>query len=128
MRIAIIGSREGIEKKLVFDELDKFYKGFKASPRNYMSAFIIISGGARGVDTYAKEWMLKNTNFDKSCFKVIRPIDPKDKFSYLLRNVEIITMANGILAFWNGKSRGTKFVIDYATARNKTIKVFRNVE
>ena len=126
MNIAIVGSREGVSKETVFNELDRVYNSFKAKPSNHV--FSIISGGAKGVDTYAKEWMEKRTNFDSSCFKIIRPINPKDKFSYLLRNVEIITMSNGILAFWNGKSKGTKFVIDYARARNKIIKVIPAVK
>jgi len=73
----------------------------------------IITGGAVGVDKEAENWALKKG----VCFEVIRPVDPKDKFSYLLRNVEIITKADYIVIFWDGISKGTKFVIDYCNQR-----------
>ena len=118
MKIGIVGSREGISKEIVFKTLDNLYNKLS-------EPFTIITGGARGVDNYAKEW-IENSNLHSSCLKIIRPINPSDKFSYLLRNVEIITMSNAIFAFWNGKSKGTKFVIDYAKARNKNIQIIKS--
>ena len=105
IRIAIIGSRE-------FPELNKV-EGYLDSLNN----FEIITGGARGVDDIAEQWAKKN---NVKC-EVIRPVNPTQKFSYLLRNVEIITKADKVVAFWDGKSKGTKFVIDYCYARQKEL-------
>jgi len=79
----------------------------------------IISGGASGVDA-AAERFAKERGID---IEIIRPIDPTDKISYLFRNVEILTKADEIIAVWNGRSRGTKFVIDYAKARGKKLTI-----
>jgi len=35
-----------------------------------------------------------------------------DRSAPLKRNIEIIEYGDLVLAFWDGKSRGTKFVID----------------
>jgi predicted Rossmann fold nucleotide-binding protein DprA/Smf involved in DNA uptake len=80
---------------------------------------MVITGGARGVDTAAIE----------ACEEYHIPIitvlaiNPSDKLSYLFRNAEMIGMADSVLAFWDGKSKGTKFVIDYCKARGKTLRV-----
>ncbi len=109
MKIAIIGSREGFEEEYVHKILSE----------NVESNMIYISGGARGIDKFAE-------SFANKCgypIEIIRPINPTNKLDYLFRNVEIITKADKIIAFWDGKSRGTKFVIDYAKARNKEVKI-----
>ena len=97
MKIAIIGSREGFTKedvsKVMFVEF-----GWQDNE--------MITGGAKGVDTFAVELAIENKH---PKYEVIKPINPNDKFSYLLRNVEIITKADKIIVFWNGSSRGTKF-------------------
>ena len=35
----------------------------------------------------------------------------------------MITTASKILCIWDGQSRGTKFVIDYAQARKKVLSI-----
>ena len=45
------------------------------------------------------------------------------KSSPLKRNISIIENADVVLAFWDGKSRGTKFVIDRCRELGKKIKV-----
>ena len=79
----------------------------------------VISGGAIGVDTWVESFC-RSYNIP---IEIIRPINPSNKIDYLYRNVEIITKADKIIAFWDGKSKGTKFVIDYAKARNKEVEV-----
>ncbi len=113
MKIAIIGSREGFTEGMVLPHLNYFYDCNNPSKNTF------ISGGAKGVDSmvaeYAKELGIP--------MEIIRPRNPSNKMDYLYRNIEIITKADLILAFWDGKSRGTKFVIDYADARKKPISV-----
>jgi len=107
MKVAVIGSRKhpdllGVRRKLIF--LHGIYNFER-----------VITGGARGVDKIAEQFAEDN---NIPC-EVIRPLVLDDKFSYLLRNVEIITKADLIIAFWDGESKGTRFVINYALARHK---------
>ena len=110
MKIAIIGSREGFFE----EDIDNALKE-KIDIKNDE----LITGGARGVDQYAESFF-RAFNLP---IEIIRPINPSNKMDYLFRNVEIITKADKIIAFWNGNSKGTKFVIDYAKNRNKEVVV-----
>ena len=42
----------------------------------------------------------------------------------LLRNLEIIDYSDLVLAFWDGQSRGTKFVIENCRKKGKPCKIF----
>ena len=114
MKIAIIGSRD-LDENWVLPKLNFLRK----LQYEYGCVLSVISGGARGVDTcvknYCKSWKIN--------LEVIRPVNPTIKIDYLFRNIEIITLADKIYALWDGKSKGTKMVIDYAKARNKRIEV-----
>ncbi len=114
MNIAIIGSRN-LNEGWVLPRLN-FLIGLK---NQYGKDLLIINGGARGVDSFVKGYC----DTWKIPIKIIRPIDPANKLDYLFRNIEIITYAHKIIAFWDGKSKGTKFVIDYAKKRGKNIEV-----
>lgn len=95
MRVAVIGSRG-----LSVSDLGRFL------PANTTE---IISGGATGIDTSAKEYALthgiKLTEF-------LPEYTLYGRAAPLKRNITIIENADIVLAFWDGKSRGTKFVID----------------
>lgn len=108
-KIAIVGSR----KFGKLTDVDWYLTSLEEN------SFEIITGGAPGVDTQAMQWCARN---NVKC-TVIRPVDKTDKFSYLLRNVEIITLADEVVAFWDGTSKGTQFVINYCKSRNKKITV-----
>ncbi len=115
MKIAVIGSREFKSKGVVNNILMKELIGKFED--------VVVTGGARGVDRYAIDFC---KDFNIRC-QIIRPITTKNKLYFLYRNIEIITMADKIFAFWDEKSRGTKFVIDYASSRKKEITIFNDV-
>jgi len=119
MKIAIIGSREFKNKELVEKTLAKELTSIIVS--RYAE---VITGGASGIDTWVEEFCKKNFT---PC-KIIRPINPAKKIDYLFRNVEIITLADKIIVFWDGKSKGTKFVIDYAKERGKDVEIIKENE
>lgn len=111
MKVAVIGSR-GISQI----DLKQFL------PDNTTE---IVSGGAMGVDTCARKYALDNglklTEFlpDYKSFGRSAPIR---------RNVEIIDYADMVLAFWDGESKGTKFVIDNCRKKNKEINVYKLIK
>lgn len=109
MRVAVIGSR-----KLKVNNLE-----------NYLPADTteIISGGARGIDTSAKEYALSH----KIKLTEFLPEDYNKygKAAPLKRNISIIESADLVLAFWDGVSHGTKFVIDSCRQRNIPIIIYQ---
>ena len=110
MKIAIVGSRVGFFQEDVDNRLKE---------RIDIKNDELITGGARGVDDYAEQFF-RAFNLP---VEIIRPINPANKMDYLFRNIEIITKAEKIIAFWDEKSTGTKFVIDYAKSRNKEVEI-----
>ena len=83
-------------------------------------ADLIISGGARGIDTLAEKYADKN-NISKL---ILRPKYEKyGKSAPLIRNKEMIELADFVLVVWDGSSRGTKYTIDYSKKLGKQIAV-----
>ncbi len=58
----------------------------------------------------------------------MKAIHPEKREYYLHRNAEMVGMCDRVIAFWDGVSRGTKFTIDYAKARNLDVKIFNPKE
>ena len=106
MKVAVIGSRN-INIENIGDYL----------PENVTE---IISGGAVGIDTcaknYAVEHNIKYTEF-------LPEYNRYGKSAPLKRNEQIIEYADTVIAFWDGSSKGTLFVIEYAKKRGKPCSV-----
>jgi len=80
-----------------------------------------VSGGARGVDTSAREYALAHG----IGLREFLPEYPKyGRSAPLQRNITIIENADIVPAFWDGRSRGTKFVIDSCKQKSIPIRVF----
>ncbi len=71
----------------------------------------IVSGGAKGVDTGAAEYA-QNNNLKLTVF--LPQYEKYGRAAPIIRNREIVNHADKIIAFWNGKSKGTLSVINYA--------------
>ena len=104
MKVAIIGSRS-----LVIDNLESYLPGEITE---------IISGGARGIDTCAKEFAITN----KIKYTEFLPEYNKyGKGAPLRRNLQIIEYADYVLAFWDGISHGTKYGINRCKQKIKKL-------
>jgi len=83
--------------------------------------FILVSGGARGVDTWASDQAINNT---KLSIVHYAEWDKYGKKAGFLRNHDIINDADMVFAFWNGTSKGTKHSIDLAIKAGKPINIY----
>lgn len=81
----------------------------------------IVSGGTKGIDICAKEYALSN---DIKLTEFLPEYEKYGKSAPLKRNITIIERADLVLAFWDGASRGTKYVIDNCKSRGIPVKVF----
>lgn len=111
MRVAVVGSRN-----LTVKDLGVYL------PEDVTE---IVSGGAKGIDSCAREYALahgiKLTEFLPEYSRYGRSAPIK-------RNITIIENADLVLAFWDGSSRGTKFVIDECKKRGIPVKILRPTE
>lgn len=105
MKIGVIGSR-----KLDVDIGKYIPKGITC----------LVSGGAKGIDTLAEKWADEN-NIPKIIFKP--NYDKYGRGAPLIRNRKIVREADLIVAIWDGKSRGTKYTVDYANESGKKVEL-----
>jgi len=106
MRVGVIGSRG-----LMVDNLAGYLP-----PETTM----LVSGGAKGIDTCAKEYALAN---DIPITEFLPEYDKYGKAAPLKRNIEIIQNSDFMLIIWDGRSRGTKHVIDNCKKHNVPAKI-----
>lgn len=108
MKVAIIGSRSILELNI----------------KNHIpnNTTLIITGGARGIDKLAE-----NYADEKQIPKLIIKPDYKKyaRSAPLKRNKKIIEKADIVVAFWDGKSKGTQYAIEYAFSLGKQIVIHR---
>ena len=111
IRIIIAGSRSFDNYDKLCKEVDEFIsmQMFFAGLGAYKSKEVeIVSGGARGADKlgerYAKEHNLRLKIFPADW-------DKYGKRAGYIRNTEMAEYANCLIAFWDGKSKGTAHMI-----------------
>ena len=106
MKVAIIGSRD-------FNDYDLLVKTLEE-----LAISLIVSGGAKGADSLAERYAIEHeieTLIFKPDYKLYNRGAP------LKRNLQIIDASEFVIAFWDGKSRGTKHAIDYAHSQKKNV-------
>lgn len=106
MKVAIIGSRS-----LEITNIGKYL------PEGVTE---IVSGGAKGVDRCAEEYAkvhgIKFTLFPTD-------YDKYGKSAPLKKNMQIIDYSDLVIAFWEGNSKGSKYIIENCKKKNKPIQI-----
>ena len=115
LRVAIVGSRDFLDRSLV----EQFVIRLAARAPDT----VIISGAARGVDTWAAQ-TAKNLGLEVIEF----PVTSEDWERYgngagRRRNTFIVEACDVVVAFWNGVSGGTMDTVRKARAAGKKVKV-----
>ena len=112
MRTIIAGSREGV----TFFDVDAAVGlcGWKPS--------VVISGIARGADKLGEQ-VASDLGIPIERF----PVDwnTHGKAAGYIRNKEMAEKAEALIAVWDGKSKGTKHMIDIALAKGLKVYIHR---
>ena len=106
MKLAIIGSRSISDLNI----------------DNYITEFpdTIITGGAKGVDTLAESF----ANSHNIPLEIFKPDYKRHlRGAPIRRNETIARECDALLAFWDGKSRGTKYTFEFARKLGKSVHV-----
>ena len=109
MKLAIIGGRD-------FKNYDRMKECYSAIP----NITEIVSGGAKGADSMG-EMIAFDYDLKFTCFKP--DWETHGKAAGFIRNRLIIEHADVVLAFWDGKSKGTENFISIANKLEKPICV-----
>lgn len=111
MKVIVAGSRNFEDKGILKMELDNFFHNNKVTE--------IVSGGARGADKLGEVYA--------ETHRIPLKIFPADwsvgKQAGYLRNKKMAQYADALVAFWDGKSKGTKHMIDLANEYGLLVKV-----
>jgi hypothetical protein len=110
MRIAIVGSRD-------YPNLQQVSQYVQTLPDHT----VIISGGARGVDRTAEQAAM-HCGLETDIY----PADWKryGKSAGYRRNAEIVAACDMVVAFWDGKSRGTAHTLSLAHKAGKPFMIY----
>jgi len=109
MKLLVVGSRSIKDSKIVYGYLDIFIK-----KRNIEE---LISGGANGVDTIAKQY----ANDRNIPFKEFIPDWSIGKHAGFIRNEVMFKECDVCIGFWDGESKGTKHNIKLSKKYNKPL-------
>lgn len=111
MKIMICGSRN-------INDYEDLKRGLEMLPRPLETGDIVISGGARGVDTMA-ERCAEEHGLELMLF--LADWQTYGKSAGFRRNVEMVDACDVVLAIWDGKSNGTAHSIDIARKKGKRV-------
>lgn len=118
MKVIIAGSRDITDIKLVI----------KAVAQSKFEFTEVVSGCSRGVDTLAIEWA-KLVGVLVARFAVTSEewrMNPRT--AGYIRNVKMADYADALVAIWDGKSKGTRHMIDIARKKGLKVHVLRTDE
>jgi len=109
VKVAVVGSREYPDQEEV-----------RVFVHNLPAGTIIVSGGARGVDSWAAG-AAADAGLDVDV--KLPNYELLGHFAPMARNGEIVAVSDQMEAFWDGESRGTLDAIHKMLAAGKPVNV-----
>lgn len=114
VKVAIVGSRNYKHIERIGVRIGQLVKEYGAQN------ITIISGGAKGPDSIAVSYAIRKgiriTVYPANWNRYAKRAGP-------IRNTTIVNNADRIIAFWDGRSRGTRDTIDKAHLKQVPIEV-----
>ena len=111
MKVAIVGSRD-------YPSLWEVWLYVTSLPADS----VVVSGGAMGVDAHA-EYAAKECGLGVEIYPAEWGL--YGRFAGLIRNQTIVDAADRVVAFWDGKSKGTASTIAMAKRAGKDVEIVR---
>ncbi len=110
MKFAIVGSRDFNDYKYMKSVLD------------YMPVTHIISGGAIGADLLARRYAREN---DIAYTEYPAYWEKQGKQAGAIRNNKMVKDCDEVIAFWDGRSPGTRITVNMAGQHGKKANIFK---
>ncbi|WNF07240.1 DUF2493 domain-containing protein [Brevibacillus borstelensis] len=115
-KVIVAGTRTFNDYSRLKREIDDFLKETYV----FGAPITIVSGGARGADKLGERYAKENDYLVE-----VHPADwdRHGKRAGYIRNKEMAEVANALIAFWDGKSRGTRMMIELARSHGLDVRV-----
>ena len=114
-KVIIVGSRGFSNYRLLKEQCNKYLR-----EKRKTCNIVVVSGHARGADTLGEKYA-KEEGFDLEIYPA--QWDKYGKSAGFRRNEQMGNIADALIAFWDGKSHGTKHMIDIMNEKNLQVKV-----
>lgn len=133
IRVAIVGSRsfspsnDGVLGKQLIKTrslINSMIRNMYSKPSKYedQHQIIVVSGGAKGADTFAEHY----ADWEGYDIEIYKPDwDTHGNSAGYLRNAILVEKSDIIVAYWDGESKGTKHTIELSLKQRKPIAVIR---
>lgn len=116
-KVVIFGSRDFNNYELLKEKCDVYLQNKKETHH-----IIIVSGHARGADTLGEQYA-KEKDYELETYPA--DWDKYGKKAGFIRNEQMGDIANAAIGFWDGKSHGTKHMIDYCKNKGLDVRVVK---
>jgi hypothetical protein len=115
-KVIIAGCRDFTDYELLREKCDYHLKNLR------LEDIVIVSGHASGADSLGERYALER-GFQLETY----PADwqAHGRAAGPIRNAKMANVAHALIAFWDGKSRGTKNMIETARKYNLKVAVVR---
>lgn len=114
-KVIIAGSRGFSNYKLLKEKCNEY---LREKRKEYN--IIIISGGARGADTLGEKYA-QDEGFSLEVFPA--NWNKFGKSAGFIRNEQMAEIADALIVFWDGKSHGTKHMIEIMENKKLLVRV-----
>lgn len=111
-KVIVAGSRDFNDYELLKPKLDALLQN--------KDSVQIVSGGARGADSLGEQYA-KEKSLDLKIFPA--DWDYYGKSAGFKRNSEMAQYADALVAFWDGKSKGTEHMINLAKRNGLQVRI-----
>ena len=116
-KVIIAGGREFRDYALLCESCDKFL-----CQEHQTYDIVVISGTARGADTLGERYAHER---GYAVEKYPADWNRDGKAAGPIRNAQMAKVADTLIAFWDGQSKGTANMIDQAKTRGLSIKIVK---
>lgn len=115
-KVIIAGCRDFADYELLKEECDFYLQNQKPED------IVIVSGHASGADALGEHYALER---DLQLETYTADWKAHGRAAGPIRNAQMASVAHALIAFWDGKSRETKNMIDTTTKRGLQVAVVR---
>lgn len=120
MKLIIAGGRDFNDYTLLQSKLDHLLQNIPTD------SIEIVSGGARGADSLGERYAnARGIKIKQFIPEWKNPDGTMNRAAGHIRNHKMGDYADTLVAFWDGQSKGTKGMIDYATKKGLNVRVVR---